>query len=105
MQTLCVHLQNEILTSMDNQMVFVLVLLDMSCAINTVSHPLLLQCLELSGVVGKASLDWFKNYLHDRTQLFSINSMQSAPLPLHCCVPQGLESWCSHGQNLSLKSM
>jgi hypothetical protein len=87
-ETLLVHLQNEIISSMDNQMVFVLVLLDMSCAFDTVSHPLLIQRLEVSGVVGSA-LEWFKRYLDDRTQLVSINHMQSAPLPIPCGVPQG----------------
>ena len=48
------------------------VLLDMSSAVYTVDHPVLIQRLISSGVAGLA-LQWFKSYLTGRSQYVKVN--------------------------------
>ena len=36
-----------------------------------------------------SSVEWFRSYLCDRTQIVNVNQVDSAPLNISCGVPQG----------------
>ena len=55
---------------------------------DTVDHKSLLHKLEYYGIRG-VSNGWFKSYLSDRKQFFSINGYNSDLMPVNCGVPQG----------------
>ena len=88
-ETALVRVQNDILTSMDNQRVAMLLLLDLSAAFDTVSHSILIRKLkDRIGVSGKA-LEWFISYLSERKQSVCINNSHSEAVDLKYSVPQG----------------
>lgn len=62
--------------------------LDFRKAFDSVSHPELLFKLWVSGITGDIWL-WFQAYLSNRSQLVSINGVQSSTLPVVSGVPQG----------------
>ena len=64
------------------------VYLDLSKAFDTIGHGLLLTKLQSYGVNGK-ELNWFTDYLFNRTQIVEIDSFRSSPEPICCGVPQG----------------
>ena len=64
------------------------VYLDLSKAFDTIGHGILLNKLSAYGVSGK-ELDWFTNYLFNRTQMVEIENIRSTPEPIYCGVPQG----------------
>jgi len=63
-----------------------MVLLDLQKAFDTVDHSILYNKLHALGV---ESIDWFKSYLTDRTQLVHTNKVSSNSLKVTCGVPQG----------------
>ena len=62
--------------------------MDLSKAFDTLDHNILLNKLQHYGIRGIA-LDWFRNYLTDRTQYVSIDGVNSTQLHVSCGVPQG----------------
>ena len=88
-ETALLRVQNDILKSMDNQKVTMLLLLDLSSAFDTVSHSILIQRLrDRVGVCDKA-LEWFTSYLCERKQSVCINNSHSEYVDLKYGVPQG----------------
>ena len=88
-ETALLKVKNDILMSMNQQHVTLLVLLDLSAAFDTIHHDKLIQRLESDcGVAGNA-LSWFKSYLSDRFQRVSVNGGLSKKFPLCQGVPQG----------------
>jgi hypothetical protein len=87
-ETVLLHLQNEIISSLDNRKCLILVLLDMSSAFYTVKHDILLDKLSVAGMSGSA-LNWFSTYLTNRTQKVAINGIQSDSRVIQSGVPQG----------------
>jgi hypothetical protein len=75
--------------SAENHKVTILVLMDMSSAIDSVSHPLLLARLHDTGVRGDA-LKWFSSYLENRSFSLKISATDSDIYSLSYGVPQGL---------------
>ena len=68
METALLKIYNDILLSMNQQHVTLLVLLDLSAAFDTVDHSILLERLTKSfGISGKA-LKWFSSYLSRQSQ-------------------------------------
>ena len=61
---------------------------DFRKAFDTVNHDLLLHKLSYMGVLHK-ELAWFKDYLHDRTQVLDFQGVSSDPEPIPIAVPQG----------------
>ena len=64
------------------------VYLDLSKAFDTIGHGLLLNKLNTYGVSGK-ELNWFTDYLFNRTQIVEIENVRSDTEPVYCGVPQG----------------
>ena len=64
------------------------VFIDLSKAFDTLGHATILAKLRSYGIRGNA-LNWFTNYLFQRTQIVFINGELSDPLPVLCGVPQG----------------
>ena len=64
------------------------IFLDFSKAFDTVNHDILLQKLSLYGIQDIA-LAWFKDYLYNRTQYVTYNSIKSIKQRMTCGVPLG----------------
>lgn len=80
---------NDILQSLDNNCVTVLVLLDLSAAFDTIDHTTLLSRLEnLYGIKDNA-LSWISAYLHGRQQTVCVEGELSDPVTMNFGVPQG----------------
>ena len=87
--TALLKVKNDILMSMDEQHVTLLVLLDLSAAFDAIHHDKLIGRLESDlGIIDNA-LAWFKSYLSDRFQRVSVNGSLSDQFPLKQGVPQG----------------
>ena len=74
--------------ALDKKLVTCGLLLDFSKAFDTVSHDILLTKLYHYGVRG-TPLNWFKNYLVNRTQFGKIGDTKSSYETILCGVPQG----------------
>ena len=88
-ETALLKVQNDILMSMDNKAVTLLVLLDLSAAFDTTEHSILLNILQQDvGVVGTA-LNWFDSFLSGRKKRILVGDKTSDDFNLNCGVPQG----------------
>ena len=77
-RTVLLKIHNDILSSMNYGRVTALTLLDLSAAIDTIDHTILLRRLgNWFGVSGKA-LDWNKSYLTDRSQSIKLGNCLSS---------------------------
>ena len=88
-ETALVKVQNDILTSIDQHGVVILVMLDLSAAFNTIDHDILFSRMENTlGITGQA-LAWFKSYLSGRTLRIKIDKSFSELQDILWSVPQG----------------
>jgi hypothetical protein len=74
---------------LDERLVSLMALLDLSAAFDTLDHSILLRRLELTFGLRGVVLAWFASYVHDRYQCVVINNVASEPSPLLFGVPQG----------------
>ena len=88
-ESVLLKVQSDVLLNMDKQEVTLLVLLDISAAIDTVNHSLLLNILENDFGVTDTALKWFQLYLSGRKQRILIDNSLSDVFNLTCGVPQG----------------
>ena len=86
-ETALLKVKNDILMSMNNQHVILLVLLDLSAAFDTVDHAILLECLRDELDVFGTVLSWFSSYCANRTQTVLIDDVYSFDVKFG--VPQG----------------
>ena len=80
--------QNDILTSIDQHGLVILVMLDLSAAFDTIDHDILLSRMENTlGIMGQA-LTWFKSYLSGHTLHIKIDESFSELQDILWSVPQ-----------------
>ena len=88
-ETALLRLKNDMLMAIDGRKAVVLVLLDLSAAVDTVDHDIMCRRLErLLGLRGKP-LAWFRSYLTARSQCVSVEEALSEIMCLLFGVPQG----------------
>ena len=88
-ETALVKVQNDILTSIDQHGIVILILLDLSAAFDTIDHDVLFSRMESTlGITGPA-LEWFRSYLGDRTLRVQIDDSFSTSQEILWSVPQG----------------
>ena len=88
-EMLLVWVSNNLLEACDNNMASVVLLLDLSAAFDTVDHEKLLFILEVEiGITGVA-LEWFREFLTNRTQKVKIGDTVSEVIMLLFGVIQG----------------
>ena len=88
-ETALLKVQTDILNSIGNGHVILLVMLDLSAAFDTIDHGVLQRTLESDfGIIGKVS-EWIMSYLSERSQQVVINNVRSEPSRLKYGVPQG----------------
>ena len=80
-ETALVKITNDLLLAADSGLFTILILLDLSAAFDTISHPLLLDRLAGIGITG-AALSWFTSYLTGRQQFVQLSNHKSG-----CSVP------------------
>ena len=90
-ETALIKVKDGILRAIDNQKVTCLILLDLSAAFDTVSHPLLLNrlrhCFGIQGTV----LRWFENYMTDGNQKIVLDdSNNKTAISDHTVLKQGV---------------
>ena len=66
-----------------------LALLDLSAAFDTVDHSILCKRLQLTFGLDGQVLEWFRSYLHGRSQYVRRGMLKSLSVLLVCGVPQG----------------
>uniref|UniRef100_A0A674N9T6 Reverse transcriptase domain-containing protein n=1 Tax=Takifugu rubripes TaxID=31033 RepID=A0A674N9T6_TAKRU len=87
-ETALIKITNDLLTAADSGSLSILILLDLTAAFDTISHPILLRRLSSIGLA-KTPLHWFHSYLSDRTQFIQLKSFKSDLSPVNSGVPQG----------------
>lgn len=88
-ETALIDICSQLFSSIDNQRVSFLVLLDMSAAFDCVDHTCLINKLSTHFFLSKSVLSWFSSYLLDRTQQVAYNNTLSDINKLTFGVPQG----------------
>ena len=78
--------QSDILMSMDNQEITLLVLLDLTAAFDTINHKILRDVLKNNFAIISSAQDWFASYLSDQKQSVHINNWSSDDFNLSCGV-------------------
>ena len=88
-ETALVKVQNDILTSIDQHGIVILVMLDLSAVLDTIDHDILFSRMENTlGITGQA-LAWFKSYLSGWTLRIKIDKSFSELQDILLSVPQG----------------
>ena len=88
-ETALLKAQNDILMSMDNKEVTLLILLDLSAAFDTIEHSILLNILQQDFGVVRTASKWFDSFLSGCKQHILISDKTSDDFNLNCGVPQG----------------
>ena len=88
-ETALIKLTNDVLWSMENGKVSVVVMIDLSAAFDTVDHDLLLEVLETRFGIKDTCLKWYENYLRPRAFRVCVKDCYSEEKNLTFSVPQG----------------
>ena len=88
-ETVLLRIANDLLNSLDQDKISVLLLLDLSAAFDTIDHDILLSRLSTTFGITNTALNWFRSYLSDRKQIVLINENRSSESTLNFGVPQG----------------
>ena len=74
---------------MDDDNAVFLTLLDLSAALDTVDHRILLRRLRETVKIDGAALRWFESYLDKRSVRVCVDGQYSQEVTVDCAVPQG----------------
>ncbi len=88
-ETALVKVHSDILCNMENQLVTLLVLIDLSAAFDTVDHATALNVLHSKFGISGSALKWHQSYLSGRTQCVNLCGVRSEVAHLAYGVPQG----------------
>ena len=88
-ETALFRIKNYIAAALDRKCTTILVMLDLSCAFDTVDHELLMTRLEDSFGISDKALAWLQSYISERYQKVAEGSAESVDSILTCGVPQG----------------
>ena len=88
-ETALLKICTDILTSLDENNVCLLTLLDLSAAFDTIDHDILLNRLNITFGISGNAINWFHSYLNNRRQVVKINEFSSQQCLLKYGVPQG----------------
>ena len=88
-ETLLQKTTNDILLGLDKRYVSLLTLLDLSSALYTIDHSMLLNRLNCLYGISGTYLSWFRSYLSNRRQSITIGNHILLTKELHYGVPQG----------------
>lgn len=88
-ETALLKVQNDILNSLDQNDVTILVMLDLSAAFDTIDHKTLLNRLDQCFGIAGEPLELINSYLGDRYQTVTIDGKLSKPVLMKYSVPQG----------------
>ena len=83
-----INITEKIRSALDNNKVACGIFIDLQKAFDTVNHEILLKKLDYYGFRGKIN-DWFRSYLHERSQNVIINGFTSKSCVINYGVPQG----------------
>ncbi|KAI0208448.1 Synaptotagmin-9 [Lamellibrachia satsuma] len=89
LETALLRVKNDIAETLDRKYTTILVMLDLSCAFDTVDHELLMTRLENSFGISDKALAWLQSYISERYQKAAVGSAESVDSILTCGVPQG----------------
>ena len=87
-ETTLLKISDDILKYLDNSDSVQLILLDLSCAFDSLDHSILIDRIKSIGFTG-SSLDWIISYLSNRTYSINIKGLYSPIGKLRYGVPQG----------------
>lgn len=88
-ETALIRVTSDILKSLDNKQMVLLVLLDLSAAFDTVDHDLLLARMYHHFGMSDDVLKWFRSFLNARSQYVVIADSTSEQRNMDCGVPHG----------------
>ena len=88
-ETVLLRILNDLLTSLDDSKISILLLLDLSAAFDTIDHEILLSRLKHDFGIRGTALNWFQSYFSDRKQYVLIDYHKSTETSLDFGVPQG----------------
>ena len=88
-ETAVLRVLSDLLEAVDDGDIAALALLDLSAAFDTVDHSILCKRLRLTFGLDGQVLEWFRSYLHGRSQYVRRGMLKSLSVLLVCEVPQG----------------
>ena len=88
-ETALIKVFNDLACALDQREIVLQSLLDLSAALDTIDHEIMLNRLEFSFGIKGTALAWFKSYLELRKQSVQIGLASSDPALLKFGVPQG----------------
>ena len=89
-ETAFLRIVNDLLNTMDEDKISVLLLLNLSVAFDTIDYQILLSRLKTVFVIHSTALHWFRSYLLDWNHCIVVNNSASSSSPVMFCVPLGL---------------